>query len=96
MDKCTGDCNTLSTRIKFVHTILTASTIKVKKNMVLWQIPNFLALLDLQRLAQLPQLKYIASKPFTLENGYSFRIKLFANGVGSSYGTYAALYIQMA
>ncbi len=82
-------------RLLFIKTILRAPQIKFKEDKVLWQIPNFEAIRQMNKLSKTPKFQSIVSEPFTLTNGFMFRLRLFANGAGKSKGIFLSLYVQM-
>lgn len=82
-------------RFRFINAIYRAQRIIQSHDMVIWQIGNFSMHHQLHKMSEIPEFRNIASEIFTLPNGYKFRLKLFANGVGNSRGKYVSVYLQM-
>jgi len=79
-------------KITFLNSILESHRIKTKNDMVIWQIPNFETVYEINKSSIMA---CIVSEPFTLSSGYNFRLKLFTYGARSVRGEYMSLYVQL-
>ena len=88
------DC-ILTQKTSYLNAVLGSSRIEQKGDMVVWNIPNYEIISELNRLSDVKQFRSITSPVFTIPGGYRFRLKLFGFGAGKSRGTHISVYVQM-
>lgn len=97
IDLSEQEADKLKERLLVVYKTLMSHKIHQRADSLIWTIPNFLFLFNLQKRSQGKGglLEYLDSPKFSIPPGYTFRLRLFTNGIKEANGKFMSLYVQM-